>query len=116
MHDEDFQAHKLSVMTGLTWFVDEVGLAAQKSGGLQHIDHGGHRSDVGLVVHIGQDGQAEFFFHFGQNFQTLLHARAAKAGAAGAVGFVVAAFENKRDAQGSGDFFQAAGGVHLQLL
>jgi hypothetical protein len=71
-------------------------------------------SSVG--VHVGQHGQAEFALHLGQDLEALVAARAAEAGARGAVGLVEAALEDERDAQRRGDFLQRAGGVHLQLL
>ena len=54
--------------------------------------------------------------HLGQDLQALVHARAAEAGAARAVGLVVAALEDEGDAERGGDLLQRAGDVHLQLL
>ena len=34
--------------------VNEVGLAAQKSRRLQHVDHGRHRSNIGFRMHVGE--------------------------------------------------------------
>jgi hypothetical protein len=38
---------------------DEVGLPAQEGRRLQHVHHGGHVGDLGLVVHVGQDGHGQ---------------------------------------------------------
>ena len=70
--------------------VDEVGLAAQKGRRLQHIDHRRHSGDVGFRVHIGEHRHTEIALDLGQDLEPLDHAGAAKAGAAGAVGLVVA--------------------------
>ena len=105
--------HRLAALGHST---DEIGLAAQKSWGLQHIDHRSRRRDVVFGVYIGQREHAEFTLDFGHDFQPLFTARAAKAGSGRAVGLVEAAFENERDAQPGRDFFQRARRVHLQLL
>ena len=65
-------------------------------------------------VHVGEHGHAKRFFHFGENFQSTLHARAAKTRAAAAVGLVVAAFENEWNAERGAGFFQLPGHIHLQ--
>ena len=95
---------------------DEIGLAAQKGRRLQHVHHFGYGRDFCLGVHIGQYRNAQFPLHLGQNAQAGIHAGAAEAAAAAAVGLVVAALEDKRNAQGGGDFLELARHVHLQLL
>ena len=95
--------------------VDEVGLAAQKGRRLQHIDHRRHSGDVGFRVHIGEHRHTEIALDLGQDLEPLGHAGAAKAGAAGAVGLVVAALEDEGDAQGLGHLLELAGHVHLEL-
>jgi hypothetical protein len=95
---------------------DEVGLARQEGRRLQHVHHGRHGRDLGLGVHVGQDGHVQLAPHLGQDLQAAFHAGAAERRAAGAVGLVVAALEDERNAQRAGDLLQAPGHVHLQLL
>ena len=93
--------------------MDEVGLPAQEGRRLQHVDDGrdggGHGRDLGFAVYVGQHGHLEFAPHLGQDLQAALHARAAKGGARGAVGLVVARLEDEGDAQARGDFLQVPG-------
>ena len=49
---------------------NEIGLAAQKSRGLQHINHTGHGFDLRLIMDIGQHGNVQLPAHFIQDFQT----------------------------------------------
>jgi hypothetical protein len=77
---------------------DEVGLAAQEGGRLQHIDHASGVCDVFFAVHVGQHRNAQFLFDLAQDLKALFTTRAAVAGAAAAVGLVEAALEDERDA------------------
>ena len=95
--------------------VDEIGLPAQEGGCLQHVDHRGHRGDLGFAVHVGQHRQVQLALDLGQDLQPSVHAGAAEGGAAAAVGFVVAALEDEGDAQRAGDLLEPAGDVDLQL-
>src|SRR5690606_17019476 len=53
--------------------------------------------------------------HLGQHLQAFFQARAAEAGARGAVGLVEAGLEDEVDAKRRGDFLELAGDVELQL-
>ena len=50
-------------------------------------------------MHIGEHRDAKFLFHAFEHDQAVFQAGAAKAGVAGAVGFVEAGFENVAEAQ-----------------
>ena len=88
---------------------EEVGLAAEESGNLEHVDvFGGHACLFGRMD-VGDHGDAERLTHLGQNSQSLMVADAGERVEARAVGLAVGTFENVGDAEARGDFACAFG-------
>ena len=76
----------------------QIGLAAEKGGNLEDVDgFGGDLAMAGLMD-ISEDRQARVFGDAGEDARPLLEAGSAKALDAGAIGLVVAGFEDIRDA------------------
>jgi len=75
-------------------------LSAEKGGDLQHIADLGGRGAMAGLVHIGQDGTAEFVSDPAQNLQPCLHPNAAFPRERGAIGLVIAGLENEARAGG----------------
>lgn len=95
---------------------EQVGLAAEKGRDLKDVYGFGGDFALGGLVHIGQHGEAGFAGEAGKNACALKEAGAAKAFDAGAVGFVVACFEDVRDAEVGGDALDGVGhGAHVRL-
>ena len=59
--------------------LDEIGLAAQKSRRLQHINHRRHFLERGVFVDISQHRHADFILHLGQDTQAFFQSKTAKA-------------------------------------
>ena len=91
---------------------DQVCLAAEKGGDLQYVGHFGDRGAVFALVHVGEDGETEGAAYVSEDLQGGLHADAAGACGRGAVGFVVAAFEDQADAEAAGDLAECGGAFH----
>ena len=95
--------------------MDEIGLPAQECRRLQHIDYFRHGADVVLVVDVRQQRQAELALYLGEDFQSLVHAQAAKRFARTAVCLVVGRLEDERHAEPGGDLLEPAGRFDLQF-
>ena len=76
-----------------------VDLALSTTFCISHVDDVGNLVDGRVLMHVGQDRQVELLLYFGQNAQSLLHARAAEAIARRAVRLVVGRLVNERDAE-----------------
>ena len=92
---------------------EQVGLAAEEGGDLQ--DEFGGGDGVGYAgavvwgVDVGEDGEAGFGGYFFEDAAAFGEAGAAEALNAGAVGFVVAGFEDVRDVEVCGDALDGGG-------
>ena len=92
--------------------MQEVGLAAEEGGNLQHVDIlGGHRG-LGLAVDVGHHGDIVFLADGAQDLEALAVADAGEGADAGAVGLAVAGFEGEGNLQAVGDGHQAF--AHLE--
>ena len=91
---------------------NEIGLAAEEGGQLQHIGDLRHRLGLAGLVDIGEDGNPEPPLHLGEQPQPLGEARPAKGGDGGAVGLVEARLENPRYRQFPGGLGELAGHGH----
>ena len=91
--------------------VDEVGLAGEEGGRLEHVDDLGDRRDLRDVVDVGQDRHAERVADFLEDSQAFVHARPAKALVRRAVGLVEARLEDEVDAELAGDRLERLGGA-----
>src|SRR5579863_24157 len=80
----------------------EVGLAAQERRNLKHVDDLCDLSDIRNFVHVGEYRKLNFVFDLSENAQTLFDTRPAKAANRGAIGLVVAGFEDQRKTQSAG--------------
>ena len=88
---------------------EQVGLAAEEGGNLEDIDGFGGDFAMGGLVHVGEDGQAGVFGDAAEDARALFEAGAAKALDAGAVGLVVAGFEDVGNAEIGGDALDGFG-------
>ena len=88
---------------------EQVGLAAEEGGDLEDVDGFGGDFAVGGLVDVGEDGKAGFAGEAAEDARALEKAGAAKAFDAGAVGLVVAGFEDEGDAEVGGDALQGVG-------
>ena len=82
---------------------EEVGLAAEEGGDLEYVDGFGYRGTVLGGVDVGEDGEAGGFGYGAEDAAAFREAGAAEAADGGAVGFVVAGFEDVGDAEVGGD-------------
>ena len=81
----------------------QIGLAAKKGGNLQNIDGFGGDLTMARLVNIGEHRQSGVFGDADEDARPLLEAGAAKALYAGAIGLVVAGFEDEGNTEiGSG--------------
>jgi hypothetical protein len=107
-----FDVHRLA---RLGHGVNEIGLAAQKGRGLQHIDHAATAAMSASCAH--RSGWARrVLFDFGQNFQPLSMPGPRKVVPLERLALSKLLLKMKRDAQRGGHLFELTGGVHLQLL
>ena len=93
---------------GLGGGAQQVGLAAEEGGDLQHVDHLGHGLALPALVDVGQHRQARGLLHLGQDLDALLQPDATRAGGAGAVGLVERALVDQRHAQLVGEPLELA--------
>ena len=86
---------------------EQFGLSAEKRGNLQNVD--GLRGDfaIGWLVHVGEHRQAGRAGNAAEDARAFNEAGAAKALDAGAIGLVVAGFEDEGDVQVAGDALNA---------
>ena len=82
----------------------QVSLAAEKCGNLQHIDGLGYSRHVSGFVYVSQHGDVRRLSDPAQNAQTFVQPRPAKAANRSAIGLVVRSFEDVRQ------FFVASDG------
>ena len=88
--------------------LDQIGLAGEEGGGLEHVDDLGDRLDLRHLVHVGQHRQAGLAAHLFEDAQPLLQPRPAERGAGGAVRLVERALVDQQDAEPLGDARQAS--------
>ena len=79
--------------------VDQVGLTAKKGGDLQHVHDFTGESSLRFRMHVGQHRHAERLSNFRQHLQSFVEAGSAKGFRRGAIGFVVAGFEDVSDVE-----------------
>ncbi len=97
---------------------EEVGLAAEEGGDLEDVDGFGDGGAVRRGVDVGEDGEAGGFGDGAEDAAAFGEAGAAEALDGGAVGLVVAGFEDVGDAEVGGDALDGVGhgaGVGLGL-
>jgi len=82
---------------------EQVGLAAEEGGNLQDIDCFGGDFAVARLMNVRENRQAGIFGNAGEDARAFNQARAAKALDAGAVGLVVAGFEDEGDMEIGGN-------------
>ena len=75
----------------------QIGLAAEEGGDLQHVDRLRRDRALRALVHVGEHRQAERLADFGEDRQRRLQPDAARAGARGAVGLVERGLEDEAD-------------------
>lgn len=85
---------------------DEVGLAAEKSRGLQDIDHLGARRDIFDAVNIRKEGQARLGANVLENAQALVASGPTERAHRGAIRLVERGLENEAQAQPFREFPQ----------
>ena len=95
--------------------MDEIGLAGEEGGRLQHVDDLGDRPDLRDVVDVGQHRHADLVAHLGEDLQALVHARPAEARARRAIGLVEARLEDERHPDGRGQLLQSSGGLDREF-
>jgi hypothetical protein len=86
---------------------DEIGLAAEERGNLEHVEHLRGRPHLGDRVHVGQDREPGLLLDLLQDSQPLGETGAAVGVDRGAVGLVVGRLVDERHAGGGGDALQA---------
>ena len=96
--------------------LDEVGLATQEGGRLQHVDHRGDLVERRVLVDVGQHRHADLLAHRREHPQARLDAGAAQAFVRRAVGLVERRLEHERHTTRGGQLVQAAGDVDAELL
>ena len=95
--------HRLS---GLPGGEQQVGLAAEEGGDLQHVDHVTDLCALRFIMHIRQHRHVIGTRHGSQDLQPLFDAQTALAREGGAVGLVIAALEDELRAGGVTCLFQ----------
>ena len=95
---------------------DEVGLAAEEGGRLEHVDCGGDSRHFSLGMHVRQNRNARDFADLLQNLEALFHAEAAVALPGSTIRLVVACLEDIGNAEAAGDFLHPAGDVDRHLF
>ena len=73
--------------------VNQVCLAAEEGGNLQHIQHFGCRSQLGHIMDVGQYRHLQLLLDIRQDFQALFQSRSAERMEGRTVGFIVGCFE-----------------------
>ena len=104
--------------TGFTCGDEQVGLTTQKRGNLEDVDSFSGNFAVGRLVDVGEDGNARVFGDAAEDSRALFEARATEALDAGAIGLVVAGFEDEGKVEIGGnalDGFSDGSGVSLGL-
>jgi len=97
---------------------EKIGLTTEECGNLEDVDGSGRDFAVCGLVDIGEDGQACVFGNAAKDARAFNEAGTAKAFRAGAVGFVVAGFEDEGNAEIGDDALNGLGhfeGVGLRL-
>ena len=84
---------------GFSCGYEQVSLTTEKRRNLEDIDGFGGDLAVGGLVDVSQDGEASIFGDAAENARALRQAGPAKTFHAGAVGLVVAGFEDERNAE-----------------
>ncbi len=88
---------------------EQVGLATEKGGHLDAVDHGADGRRLARLVDIGHDGQTGLGANLLEDAQSLVQTGSAKAGDAAAIGLVETRFEQNADTGVLGDPDQAFG-------
>ncbi len=97
--------------TGLRRGDQQVGLAAEEGGDLQHVHRLGHGRALLGRVHVGQGGQAKGLADLGEHRQSRLQPDTADAARGGAVRLVERGLVDQPDPQPSADLLQRLGGL-----
>ena len=95
--------------------VYEIGLAAEKRRGLQHVDGRRYFRDVVLVVDVGQHRHADLLLHLCEDLQPLVHPEAAVRLSGAAVGLVVGRFVDERHIELFADLLQRGRSIERHL-
>jgi len=82
---------------------EQVGLTAEESGNLEHVGGFCNGFAVGRLVNVSEDGKASVLGQATEDAHALLEAGTAKAFRAGAIGLVVAGFEDEGNGEIGGD-------------
>ena len=88
---------------------EEIGLAREEGGDLQDVDDFGGWRGLFAFVNVGEDGELQIGFDFGEDAETFFGAGAAEGFGGGAICFVVGGFEDVGDAGVGGDFRDGLG-------
>jgi hypothetical protein len=96
--------------------LDEIGLAAEEGGRLDHVDHRGDFLERRVLVHVGKNRHADLLLHLGKNLQPLFHAGTAVALPELAVRLVERALENVGHAELLRVLLQLARDVEAELF
>src|SRR5690349_4395474 len=95
---------------------DEVRLPGEERRRLHHVDDRRHLGERRVLVHVGEDGNADLLLHRRKDAQPLFHPRPAVALARGAVRLVEGAFEYVGHAELRGVLLELASDIEAQLL
>ena len=106
---EELAFFYIDYFTGLCGGDEEVCLAAEEGWDLEDVDGFAYGGAVLGGVNVGEDGEAGGFGYGAQDAATFGEAGAAEAADRGAVGFVVAGFEDVGDAEIGGDALDGVG-------
>ena len=96
--------------------MDEIGLAREECGRLEHVYDLGRERDLGDVVDVGEDRHADRLADLLKDSQPFVDAGPAIALVAAAIGLVEARLEDEVHAEAPGDFLQLLGCPQLQFL
>ncbi len=97
---------------------EQIGLAAKESRNLEDVDSFGGDRAVGRLVYVSEDGEAGIFGDAAEDARAFFETGTAEAFYAGAIGLVVAGFEDEGNAEVGGDALDGFGdgaGVSLRL-
>jgi hypothetical protein len=95
---------------------DEIGLPAKKGGDLEDVGYGSGSRGLLLGVNVGKDRDADALANGREDAQAFIGAGTAVGFAGGAIGFVVAGFENVGDRQSRADFFEGRGDSQTEVF
>ena len=96
--------------------LDEVGLAAQERGGLEHVDHRRHLVDRRVLMHVGDDRNPCLVAHAFEYSQPGFHSRPPKALVRGPVRLVEGGLVDEPDPASLGNPRERVRRLHRQRL